>query len=119
MMDQLAQAWQPLTGLCNTTQNSLGRFTDPCKFNHLILLAKNIITDLVILATLAATVGFIFVGFKLMTSGGNPGALSDAKEMFKKVLFGFLWIIAAWVVVYTITSVLLKPEFNIVIGQPR
>jgi hypothetical protein len=109
---KIAHAWETLI-VCDGTK------ADPCTFNKLIELAQNIITDLVILATLAATAGFIIVGFRLLFSGGNPGALSEAKEMFRKILLGFLWILVAWVVVYTITSALLNPEFNIVIGKPK
>lgn len=96
--------------VCNGT-------TVPCTFDKLVLLANTLISDLVIISTLLATAVFIFAGFKLLTSGGNPSAMSDAKKMFMKVLIGYLWILAAWLVVYTITNTLLKGNYTI-LGAP-
>jgi len=100
--------WQPLI-VCNKD----------CEFGHLILLVKNLITDLVLISTLLATMVFIYIGIILLTSGGNPGAMTKAKDMFMKVVIGYLWILAAWLLVYTITSVLLKPEFTFLLGAPK
>ena len=91
----------------------------PCTFNHLVQLTKNLITNLVIATTILAVVAFIWAGMLLLTSQGNPGAMEKAKGMLWKVLIGYLWILAAWVVVYTITSVLLNKDFNSVIGGPQ
>lgn len=90
-----------------------GTTADPCTFGSLIALIKVGISDLVVLATLVAVIVFIFAGFKLLTSGGNPKALSDARGMLLKVLIGYVWILAAWVIVYTITSVLLNPGYSL------
>lgn len=117
-MHKIAQAWEPLV-FCNTKLDAAGKYTDPCGYYELIKLAQTVITDLIILATLLATVVFIYAGFKLMTSGGDPGAAKEAKEMLMKVVWGFLWILVAWIVVYTIMNTLLKPEFNTVLGTPR
>jgi hypothetical protein len=116
-MDQLAQAsqgvWKDMV-ICGVTPGPGANplYTHACGYPDLIRLIQAVISNLIVLSTLLATIGFIWVGFKLMTAGGDPGALKDAKEMFKKIFIGFFWIIAAWVVVYTITSALLKPEFN-------
>lgn len=109
MTGQLAQAWRPLI-VCKGPD---------CTYDHLILLAQNVIHNLIILSTLAAVIIFIIVGFKLLASGGNTSAKDEAKKMLWKVLIGFVWILAAWLVVYTITSVLLRSEFNNVLGQPK
>jgi len=56
-------------------------------------------------------IGFIFLlfalllmraGVKLVMSGGNPGALQDAKDSFINALVGFIIILAAWLIVDTL-----------------
>ena len=105
--------WQPLI-ICNTTPD----LSDPCTFGHLITLAQNLITDLIIISTLLATAAFIYAGFLLLTSGGSTTKKDQAKKVFYSVLWGYLWILVAWLLVYTITSVLLKEGYSI-LGAPR
>ncbi|MSR87563.1 MAG: hypothetical protein EXS69_00075 [Candidatus Zambryskibacteria bacterium] len=82
-----------------------------CDFAKLIELAKVLINDMVVLSTLLAAMVFAYAGFLLLTSGGNEGDKTKAKDMFFKVLKGYLWILAAWLVVYTITSTLLDEGY--------
>jgi len=91
--------------------------TTPCTFAKLIELAKNLITALVIISTFLATAAFAYAGFLLLTSGGSESGKTKAKEVFKKVLIGYLWILGAWLLVYTITSVLLKDGYSL-LGAP-
>ena len=91
--------------------------TDPCGFDDLIDLVKALITDLVLLSTLLAVAAFCYAGFLLLTSGGNESAKEKAKTTLFKVVKGYLWILAAWLVVYTITSVLLKDGYSL-LGAP-
>lgn len=101
--------WQPLTNICNQTED----FSDPCNFKSLTTLISNGMTDLIILSTLLVVVALVISGFKLVLSNGNPGALTEVKEMFTKIVIGYAIILTAWLVVYTITSVLLKTQFTI------
>jgi hypothetical protein len=87
---------------------NIGDPTISCQFPHLILAAQNLIYDLVILATILTVVGFIYAGFKLITSGGNPGAKEAAKKVFTNILIGYIVILTAWLLVSTITKVLIK-----------
>lgn len=88
-----------------------------CGFNDMVLVAKNLITDLVLLGTIATTLVFIWAGIKLVTSGGNPKQLDDAKRMLWNVVKGFVIMIAAWVVVYTILSALVGDEYLVFFGK--
>ena len=94
-----------------------GTASDPCTFGDLITLAKNLINALIIISTFLATAAFAYAGFILLTSGGNESAKNRAKEIFRKVLIGYLWILGAWLLVYTITSVLLRPGYSL-LGAP-
>jgi hypothetical protein len=100
--------WKPLI-VCNTD----------CGYGHLVTLVKNLMYDLVLLTTLFAVIGFIYAGFILLTSGGNKGKYDDAKRMLQMVGKGFLWILVAWLLVYTITNALLKDDFNFLLGRPE
>jgi hypothetical protein len=83
-----------------------------CGFNDLMQLARNLVTFLVIISTFLATAVFIFGGIKLLTSAGNENAMKETKTMLMKVLIGYIWILVAWVLVYTIMSVLLQQEYT-------
>ena len=93
-------------------------YFESCRFEHLILLAKNLITDLVILSTFLAMAAFVFIGYLLLTSGGKTSARDRAKDVFTKVIIGYLWILGAWLLIYTITSALLDPKFRFLLGAP-
>lgn len=113
--------WQPLIvcGVKEGTPDVPVEFFKSCGFEHLILLAKNLITDLVILSTFLAMAAFVYVGFLLLTSGGKESAKTKAKDVFMKVIIGYLWILGAWLLIYTITSVLLKDNFLFLLGAPK
>lgn len=102
--------WKPLI-VCDGTKAS------PCDFEKLIELVKVLINDLVILSTLLAVVVFAYAGFKLLTANGNEGEVKKAIGMLQKVVWGYVWILAAWLVVYTITTALLNPGYSL-LGSP-
>jgi hypothetical protein len=82
-----------------------------CTFEHLILLARNFIDVLVFFSTFLAVIGFIYAGFKLITSQGNPSALNEAKRIFSMVAIGFAIVLAAWLIVKLIFDVLVESGF--------
>lgn len=83
---------------------------DPCTYSSLVGLLMRSINALVKYSTLLAVVVFIIAGFKLMTSGGSEGARKEAKKMFTAVLTGYIIILVAWLLVYTILKVLINPN---------
>lgn len=89
----------------------------PCTFAKLIELVKVLITDLVFISTFIAVAAFAYAGFVLLTSGGNETAKKKATHVFTSVVIGYVWILAAWLIVYTITSVLLNPGYSL-LGTP-
>jgi len=88
-----------------------------CDFASLIELVKVLIYDLVLLSTLLAVIVFAYAGLKLLTANGNEGEVKKAITMLQKVAWGYVWILAAWLIVYTITSVLLKDGYSL-LGSP-
>jgi len=79
-----------------------------CTFRDLVNLARNIINFLIIVSIPAATIAFAYAGFLFMTAQGNSSKISQARGIFIKVLIGFLFVLAGWLIVRTITSVLIK-----------
>ena len=90
----------------------------PCTYDKLVELVKALITDMVILSTFLAVAVFAYAGFKMIMSRGSETEYKAAVKMFGKVLWGYLWILAAWLIVYTISSVLLNPGFSL-LEAPR
>lgn len=90
-----------------------GTTADPCTFESLISLFKVAVNALIEIATLITVAALIMMGFKLMTSGGNPSARTEVKNRAWAILKGYFFILAAWVIVYTITSVLVKDGFSL------
>lgn len=82
-----------------------------CTFEDLILLARNFIDVLVYFSTFLAVIGFIYAGFKLVTSEGNTAALDEAKRIFGMVATGFAIVLAAWLIVKLIFDVLVQSGF--------
>ncbi len=82
-----------------------------CGFIDLLALGQNIIKYLVLLSIPIAALSFAWAGFLYLTSSGDTGKIKKAKEIFWKVMWGFIFILTAWLLVYVATS-LLDPGFN-------
>lgn len=80
--------------------------TDQCKFEDFIELGRNLIRYLVLLSIPLAAIAFAYAGFLYITSGGDSKAKGQARGIFMKVLIGFVFVLTAWLIVYTLTSFL-------------
>ncbi|MBX4188995.1 hypothetical protein KW785_00155 [Candidatus Parcubacteria bacterium] len=105
------RVWDPLI-VCGAKE--AGDANHECGFADVIHLIKVVINDITVLATLLTVVACVMIGFILITSNGKPGALDKAKSMAGSVLTGYVIILVAWVVVYTITSTLLYSDYSLV-----
>ncbi len=54
------------------------------------------------IAGLAAFVSFVYGGVRYMTSAGNPGGISDAKDQIKASLLGLTLLLGSWLLLTTI-----------------
>ena len=91
-----------------------GTIDDPCNVSDVILLFKRAIKALVEIATVITVLSLIYMGITLLTSAGKPQALSEVKSRAKWIIIGYVLILGAWVIVYTILKVIAKPEYTIV-----
>jgi len=82
-----------------------------CGYNDLLKLVNNIIDWIIMISTPVAAGVFAWAGILYMTTG-IADQKSAAKAMLWKVFWGFVFILAAWIIVTTITNALLSPEFK-------
>ena len=84
-----------------------------CNFDKLIELTQEVIDFLiVIIASPLATVLFAYAGWLYMSAGGDPGKVARGHQIFRNVLLGLVIALAAWLIVSTISSALLKKDFK-------
>ena len=76
----------------------------PC---DLVVLFNTVLKWFMTMAFLLFAVLAILAGFKLISSGGNPGALKEAKGSFTNAFIGLLIILSAWLIVDTLLRKLL------------
>lgn len=78
--------------------------TNPCDFNDFITLINNIINWIISMSVVIFTFSAVWGGFLYVTSGANPGNKQKAINILWSTLFGFVIILIAWLIVYTIVS---------------
>ena len=105
----LPPGWKPLI-VCDGVATK-------CDFNAFITLIKNGVHDLVLFSTLAVVALLCYAGFLWLTSQGDVGKHKQAIGMLKNIIWGYVWILAAWLIVYTIANALLKDDFLFLIKQ--
>jgi hypothetical protein len=84
-----------------------GEVINPCGISHLFILINNLLEFILIYLVLPiATVILMYAGFKLLFSGGDTHARSEAKSMFWNVVKGVVFIAGAWLIVNTLLNIL-------------
>lgn len=79
-----------------------------CNFNDLIISADRLVRWLVFIATFFAAGALSYAGYLYVTAAGNEEQVKKAHEMAKGVLIGFIVVLAGWLIVYTISTAVLK-----------
>ncbi|MEX1027101.1 MAG: pilin [Candidatus Paceibacterota bacterium] len=80
---------------------------EQCKFNHFMVLIQNVITWIILFTIPVAAIMFSYAGYLLISAQGNESKITQGKQVFATVAIGFVFVLAAWLIVYTIASVLL------------
>lgn len=89
----------------------------PCDYNAFIKGVRTLINFFIAFAIPVSALAFAWAGFKYLTAGGDSGEVKKAHEIFKKVMVGFIMVLAGWLIVQTITSVFLEPGFDNILEQ--
>lgn len=82
---------------CNTKTDATGKFTDPCGFTQLVQLANNIIKFLIKIGAVLAAISISYAGWLYITGGSDKK--NEARAIFVKVFWGFVMMLAAWLIV--------------------
>lgn len=94
-------------GLVNCGQtNPDGEIPNPCDWSDFVQMINNLISWLIGLATVVATLLFMYAGFLYLTSGGSESQTDQATAIFSNVAIGFGIILVAWMLVTSIVSLL-------------
>ena len=85
----------------------------PCDFGQLLIMINGIINFLLYgLALPLTAIAFAFAGGLFLTARGNEAQVTKAKGIFWSVLWGFILMLSAWLLVKAFTYVLLKPGYT-------
>ena len=76
-----------------------GSGEEACQMCHTVQLINGVTAWLVGILSVVAAIMFVVAGFKLVASGGNPGAKEDAKNMITNVAIGFVIVLTAWLLI--------------------
>lgn len=80
---------------------------DNCGWGDLIELARKLVNYLILISAPIAAIVFAYAGFLLTTAGPDTGKRETAKKLFLNATIGFIFVLVAWLIVYTITNALL------------
>jgi hypothetical protein len=83
-----------------------GTSSNPCNFGSLITMVNSILQWFISIAFVLAAIGMTWSGAQIVINAGKPEELSKAKGMFFSIVKGTLFVAGAWLIVYTIMSVL-------------
>lgn len=82
-----------------------------CDFNSLMTLINRVMNFIVYLSIPLAAISISYAGYLYISAYGDTGKIEDAHKIFGSVLKGFAFVLAGWLIVYTIMSMLLGPNF--------
>jgi len=75
-----------------------------CTYENFIQLIVNVVGFLIQVGIAFSAIIFAWAGWLYMTSGGDESKISQAHELFVKVLWGFLFALGAFLIVQLIAS---------------
>jgi len=87
-----------------------GKIANPCGFDDFIGTINRIINWIISIATIIFAISFIYGGFLYTTSAGDTGQQQKARDILWSTLKGFVIILIAWLIIYTILKQLIGSE---------
>lgn len=81
-----------------------------CDVAAFMTLINNLINYAFYFSVPIIAIAMIYAGYEFIVGAmrGNPGQVGDAKKMFGKILWGFVFMLTAWLIVSLITGLLDK-----------
>ncbi len=81
-----------------------------CDFTDFVGMLNGFVDWIIGSVGVVFTISLIYGGFLYMTSGENPGNKEKAKTILKTTLYGFIIILCAWLIVYTLITYVVDPR---------
>ena len=78
---------------------------DDCGYEDLLNTFQSILNFIIYAAGVVAVIMFVWAGFIYITAGGSPGKLSEAHDIFKNTLIGFVFVLASWLIISSILAI--------------
>lgn len=95
---------------CQSYTFAQGVTIQACNFCDFVQLFNNIIRFIIEISILLFVVVGVIIGFQLVTSAGNPSAMSAAKGKLVNLVIGFIIILSGWLIVDTLMKALVNSE---------
>ena len=76
-----------------------------CTACDFVSMVNGVVNFLITLSVVFAVIMLAVAGFKMLTSGGNANAASEARGIFTNVVIGFIIILSAWLIIDTILRI--------------
>ena len=83
-----------------------------CQACDVITLIDNILKFMVAFTTVIATLMFLYAGILYVTAAAKPANIDAAKKIFTTVLFGFVIVLSAWLIIDIIMRVFAGQGLN-------
>ena len=96
---------------CDTNNNERIDENEQCGFNDLLLLIQNLLDWIVLISIPISAVMFAYAGWLYMSAQGDKNKIQSAHTVFVNVTIGFMLVLGAWVIVYSIASAVLETRF--------
>lgn len=99
--------------------NQINNLKDPSgfKFNSLGDVITSVLTYSFTIAGIALLIFFIYGGFQLFLSGGDPKKVAEGKTTITNALVGFVIVFVAFWIVQLVAKLLGLPSILIVFSQ--
>jgi hypothetical protein len=82
-----------------------------CGFQDIINEIKKLINFAFLLAVPITIFALAWSGIKILLAVGNTSKIAEARRTMTMVIVGFLFVLCAWLIVYTLTSCLVQEKF--------
>lgn len=84
-----------------------GTFEGDCDVCDVMQLVRNLINFAISFAAIVATLMFVYAGFLYFTASAKQDNIKKAHGIFWKVFLGFVFILAAWLIVDVVMKTML------------
>ena len=83
-----------------------------CNWCTLVDMVNGVIDFIIAMLSVIAIIIMVIAGFRMVTSGGDTGAWESGKKMLTSVIIGIVLVLASWLIVDTLLSMLTGKGIN-------